>query len=463
MAAGEGTRMRSSRPKVLHEVCGRPMVAWPVLAAREAGAGRVAVIVSPDHDVSGALPEGTEIVVQPQPDGTGGAIRAAIDLIRDSEHVVVVNGDHPLISAEMLGELLAAHREAGAAATLLSVDVDDPGSYGRVVRNADGGFERIVETKHPEGVPPEILAIREINTNAFVFDAPALADALGRITNDNEAGEYYLGDVLPLLRDDAGVVIHKTDDVAVNLGVNTKVELAEANAEARRRILARHMLAGVTVVDPAATWIDADVEIEPDATIEPGCTLRGLTRIGRGAMVGPHTTLIDTVIGPDATARHSYLVECELLDRCSVGPFAYIRPRTTLREGAKAGAFVEIKASDVGPGSKVPHLSYVGDAEIGEDANIGAGAITANWDGFRKHRTVIGDHVRIGVDTALVAPVHVGDAAYTGAGSVIAEDVPRGALGISRPRQHNIEGYAEKKAAQEAQTEESEEAKRGET
>jgi bifunctional UDP-N-acetylglucosamine pyrophosphorylase / glucosamine-1-phosphate N-acetyltransferase len=463
MAAGEGTRMRSSLPKVLHPVCGRPMVAWPVLAAREAGAGRVAVIVSPDHDVSGALPDGTETVVQPQPDGTGGAIRAAIDLIRDAEHVVILNGDHPLISAEMLGELLAAHREAGAAATLLSVDVDDPGSYGRIVRDADGGFERIVETKNPEGVPPEILAIHEINTNAFVFDAGALVGALGRITNDNDAGEYYLGDVLPLLRDDGGVVIHKTDDVAVNLGVNTQVELAEANAEARRRILARHMLAGVTVVDPAATWIDADVEIEPDATIEPGCTLRGLTRIGRGAVVGPHTTLIDTLIGPDATARHSYLVECELLDRCSVGPFAFIRPRTTLREGAKAGAFVEIKASDVGPGSKVPHLSYVGDAEIGEDANIGAGAITANWDGFRKHRTVIGDHVRIGVDTALVAPVHVGDAAYTGAGSVIAEDVPPGALGISRPKQQNFEGYAEKKAAQEAQTEEGEEAKRGDT
>jgi bifunctional UDP-N-acetylglucosamine pyrophosphorylase/glucosamine-1-phosphate N-acetyltransferase len=363
----------------------------------------------------------------------------------------------------MLGELLAAHREAGAAATLLSVDVDDPGSYGRVVRGADGGFERIVETKHPEGVPPEILAIREINTNAFVFDAAALADTLGRITNDNEAGEYYVGDVLPLLRDDGGVVIHKTDDVAVNLGVNTKVELAEANAEARRRILARHMLAGVTVIDPAATWIDADVEIEPDATIEPGCTLRGLTRIGRGAVVGPHTTLIDTVIGPAASVRQSYLVESDVLDRCSVGPFAYIRPRTTLREGAKAGAFVEIKASEVGPGSKVPHLSYVGDTEIGEDANIGAGTTTANWDGFRKHRTVIGDHVRIGVDTALVAPVHVGDAAYTGAGSVIAEDVPPGALGISRPQQHNIEGYAEKKAAQEAQTEEGEEAKRGET
>jgi bifunctional UDP-N-acetylglucosamine pyrophosphorylase / glucosamine-1-phosphate N-acetyltransferase len=461
MAAGEGTRMRSSLPKVLHPVCGRPMVAWPVLAAREAGAGRVAVIVSPGQDLSAALPPGVETVVQPQPDGTGGAVRAALDLIRDSEHVIVLNADHPLISAAMLKELLAAHRDAGAVATVLSVEVDDPGSYGRLVRDESGAFAQIVETKHREGVSPEVLAIHEINTNTFVFDAPALADALGQITNDNTAGEYYIGDVLPLLREDGGaVVVHRTDDATVNLGVNTRVELAEANREAHRRILERHMLAGVTVVDPAAAWIDADVVIEPDATIEPGCLLRGATRVGRGAVVGPFTTLIDTVLGAEAAARHSHLVECEVLDRCSVGPFTYIRPRTTLREGAKVGAFVEIKGSEIGAGSKVPHLSYVGDAEVGEDANIGAGSITANWDGFRKHRTVIGDHVRIGVDTALVAPVNVGDAAYTGAGSVITRDVPPGALGISRPEQENIEGY--EKTARESKAQEGEEAKQGE-
>jgi bifunctional UDP-N-acetylglucosamine pyrophosphorylase/glucosamine-1-phosphate N-acetyltransferase len=461
MAAGEGTRMRSSLPKVLHPVCGRPMVAWPVLAAREAGAGRVAVIVSPGQDLSAALPPGVETVVQPQPDGTGGAVRAALDLIRDSEHVIVLNADHPLISAAMLKELLAAHRDAGAVATVLSVEVDDPGSYGRLVRDESGAFDQIVETKHREGVPPEVLAIHEINTNTFVFEAPALADALGQITNDNTAGEYYIGDVLPLLREDGrAVVVHRTDDATVNLGVNTRVELAEASREAHRRILERHMLAGVTVVDPAAAWIDADVVIEPDATIEPGCLLRGATRVGRGAVVGPFTTLIDTVLGAEAAARHSHLVECEVLDRCSVGPFTYIRPRTTLREGAKAGAFVEIKGSEIGAGSKVPHLSYVGDAEVGEDANVGAGSITANWDGFRKHRTVIGDHVRIGVDTALVAPVNVGDAAYTGAGSVITRDVPPGALGISRPEQENIEGY--EKTARESKAQEGEEAKQGE-
>ena len=461
MAAGEGTRMRSSLPKVLHPVCGRPMVAWPVLAAREAGAGRVAVIVSPGQDLSAALPPGVETVVQPQPDGTGGAVRAALDLIRRSEHVIVLNADHPLISAAMLNELLAAHRDAGAVATVLSVEVDDPGSYGRLVRDESGAFDQIVETKHREGISPEVLAIHEINTNTFVFDGPALADALGQITNDNTAGEYYIGDVLPLLREDRrAVVVHRTDDATVNLGVNTRVELAEANREAHRRILERHMLAGVTVVDPAAAWIDADVVIEPDATIEPGCLLRGATRVGRGAVVGPFTTLIDTVLGAEAAARHSHLVECEVLDRCSVGPFTYIRPRTTLREGAKAGAFVEIKGSEIGAGTKVPHLSYVGDAEVGADANIGAGSITANWDGFRKHRTVIGDHVRIGVDTALVAPVNVGDAAYTGAGSVITRDVPPGALGISRPEQENIEGYT--KTARESKAQEGEEAKQGE-
>ena len=463
MAAGEGTRMRSSLPKVLHPVCGRPMVAWPVLAAREAGAGRVAVIVSPGHDLSAALPEGVETVVQPQPDGTGGAVRAALDHLRDAGTVLVLSGDHPLVSAELISELIDAHRAAAAAATVMTTELDEPGSYGRIVRDADGHLERIVEAKHPGDATPEELAIREINTGTYAFEAQPLVEMVGRITNDNTAGEYYIGDVLPLLRD-AGlsVAAHHVADPSVNLGINTRVELADANREARRRILRAHMLAGVTVVDPDATWIDAGVEIEPDATIEPGCLLRGATRIGRGAVVGPLTTLIDTALGAGAAARHSYLVECDVLERCSVGPFAYIRPRTTLREGARAGAFVEIKASDVGAGSKVPHLSYVGDAEIGEDANIGAGSITANWDGFRKHRTVIGDHVRIGVDTALVAPVHVGDAAYTGAGSVITRDVPDGALGISRPDQQNVEGYSEK-TAEEAKRQEAEEARPGET
>jgi bifunctional UDP-N-acetylglucosamine pyrophosphorylase/glucosamine-1-phosphate N-acetyltransferase len=461
MAAGEGTRMRSSLPKVMHPVAGRPMIAWPVLAAREAGAGRVAVIVSPGNDVAPALPYGVETVVQPVADGTGGAVRAAIDLVRDTDTVIVLSGDHPMISAEALTELLEAHRAAGAAATLMTTELDDPGHYGRIVRDADGEVERIVEAKHPGDAAPEELAIREINTGTYVFEAGPLLEWIRRIGNDNVAGEYYIGDILPLLRRDGGrVAAYRSADRSVSLGVNTRLELAEANRVARRRILDRHMLDGVTVVDPAAAWVEAEVEIEPDATLEPGCVLSGATRIGAGAVVGPFTTLIDTVLGAGAVVRHSYLVECDVLDRCSVGPFAYIRPRTTLREGAKAGAFVEVKASDVGAGSKIPHLSYIGDAEIGEDANIGAGSITANWDGFRKHRTVIGDHVRIGVDTALVAPVHVGDAAYTGAGSVITGDVPPGSLGISRSDQRNVEGYADRKA-KEAQRQEDGEPEQG--
>jgi bifunctional UDP-N-acetylglucosamine pyrophosphorylase/glucosamine-1-phosphate N-acetyltransferase len=455
MAAGEGTRMRSSVPKVLHPICGRPMIAWPILAAQQAGAGRVCVIVSPDRDLSGALPEGTETVVQPQPDGTGGAVRAALDVVGDADTVVVMNADHPLVPPELITSLVDFHRGAGAAATVVTLDRDDPESLGRVVRDPNGEFERIVETKHTEGVPAEVLEIHEVNTNMFAFDGSALAEGLGRITTDNTAGEYYLGDVLRALREQGKrVLVHKVEDVRVNIGINTRVELAVVSAEARRRILQRHMLAGVTISDPAATWIDADVEIEPDAVIEPGTTLRGRTRVGPRSVVGPHTTLIDSILGAEVTAPHSYLVQCEVADGSKVGPFAHLRPGATLRRGAKAGAFVEIKESEIGEGAKVPHLSYVGDAEIGAGSNIGAGTVTVNYDGFRKHRTKIGEGARIGSDTMLVAPVNVGDDAYTGAGSVITEDVPAGALGIERAEQRNVEGYAEKRA-KKAQAEES--------
>jgi bifunctional UDP-N-acetylglucosamine pyrophosphorylase / glucosamine-1-phosphate N-acetyltransferase len=447
MAAGEGTRMRSSLPKVLHPVCGRPMVAWPIVAAREAGAGRIVVIVSPDRDLSGVLPEGVETVVQPEADGTGGAIRAAADVIRNSETVVVMPGDHPLLSGEVIAALLEAHRQADAAATVMTTEMEDPGTYGRIIRDANGGVARIVEAKSPGDATPEELAITEVNTCTYAFAAAPLAEALGRLTTDNAQGEYYLGDVLPLVRE-AGhlVAAHKDPDPGVNLGVNTRVDLARASEEARRRLLRRHMLAGVTVVDPAATWIDADVELSADVTLEPGTSLRGRTEVGPGSIVGPHTTLIDTKLGRGVTVVHSYLVQCEVLDGCSVGPFTYIRPETRLGQGAKAGAFVELKNAEIGEGSKVPHLSYVGDAEVGRDANLGAGTITANWDGFRKHRTVIGDHCRIAVDTMLVAPVSIGDGAYTGAGAVIREDVPPGALGVSAGEQRNIDGYAERKA-----------------
>jgi bifunctional UDP-N-acetylglucosamine pyrophosphorylase / glucosamine-1-phosphate N-acetyltransferase len=449
MAAGEGTRMRSSLPKVLHPVCGRPMIAWPILAARQAGAGRIAVIASPERDLSPGLPEGTEVLIQSEPDGTGGAIRAALDLIREAETVVVLSGDHPLLSAEMIAALLSAHAEADAAATVMTTTLDDPGEYGRIVRDAGGDFKRIVETKPPSDASPEELEIREVNTGTYAFSAAELADAIGRIDIDNAQGEYYLGDVLPLMQD-AGrrVIAHLAPDQAFGLGVNSRADLAWAEAEARHRILRRHMLAGVTITDPDSTWIDADVEIAADARIEPGTTLRGQTAVGAGTVVGPLTTLIDTRLGESVDVPHSHLVQCDVLDGCQVGPFAYIRPQTVLREGAKAGCFVEIKNSDIGEGTKVPHLSYVGDADVGRDTNLGASTITANYDGFRKHRTVIGNNVHTSVDTTLVAPVEVGDSAYTGAGSVITEDVPGGALGIARSRQTNVEGYAERKKAE---------------
>jgi len=448
MAAGAGTRMRSSTPKMLHPVCGRPLVAWPILAAREAGAGRVAAIVSPGIDIAAGLPDGVETVVQPQPDGTGGAVRAALPLIEAAETVLVLSGDHPLISAEIVSAFLAAHDSSGAAATMMTIELDDPGSYGRVVRGADGEVERVVEAKADGDATPEDLAIREINAGTYAFDAAPLATALAGLSNDNAQGEYYLTDVFAALREAGHAVAgHRADDFAVTIGVNNRAELAAVEAEGRRRILEAHMLGGVTVVDPASTWVDAGVEIAADARIEPGTSLRGATAVGAGSTVGPLSTLIDTRLGENVHVPHSYLVECEVLDDCSVGPFAYLRPGAYLDPGAKAGTFVEIKNSRIGEGSKIPHLAYVGDADIGPGTNLGAGTITANYDGFRKHRTTIGRDVRIGVDTMLIAPVQVGDAAYTGAGAVIKENVPKGALAVSQNDQRNIEGYAEGKAA----------------
>jgi bifunctional UDP-N-acetylglucosamine pyrophosphorylase/glucosamine-1-phosphate N-acetyltransferase len=441
--------MRSSTPKMLHPVCGRPMVAWPILAAREAGAGRVAAIVSPGRDLSAGLPDEVETVEQSQPDGTGGAIRAALPLIEESETVLVLSGDVPLISAETIGDLLRAHEASEAAGTILTIELDEPGSYGRIVRDDDGGFERVVEAKAAGDAHPEQLAIREINAGTYVFDAAPLATALQAISNDNAQGEHYLPDVFPALRE-AGhsVAAHLTEDLAVTMGINDRRDLAAVEAEARRRLLEAHMLAGVTVVDPASTWIDAGVEIAADARIEPGTTLKGQTSIAEHAVVGPLSTLIDCSVGAGSQVLHSYLVECDVRGGCSVGPFAYLRPGAVLEDGAKAGTFVEIKNSNVGEGTKVPHLAYVGDADIGPGSNLGAGTITANYDGFRKNRTVIGRDVRIGVDTMLIAPVEVGDSAYTGAGAVIKDDVPDGALAVSENAQRNIDGYAARKAAE---------------
>jgi bifunctional UDP-N-acetylglucosamine pyrophosphorylase/glucosamine-1-phosphate N-acetyltransferase len=452
MAAGEGTRMRSSLPKVLHPVCGRAMIAWPVIAARAAGVGRVAVIVSPNRDLGEALPEDVETVIQEQSDGTGGAVRAAIGIVRESEEVLVLSGDVPLVSATVITELLSAHRDGQASATVMTAILEEPGAYGRVVRGADGAVEKIVEAKEAGDATEAELDIKEINSGTYVFSGESLATALDEVGSDNAQGEYYLPDVLAIMRERGErVSAHIAEDTAVNLGINNRVDLAAVETEARKRILEDHMLAGVTIVDPATTWIDADVNIEADARIEPGTSLRGATEIGPGTVIGPHSTIIDSGIGARSRILHSHLVLCEVMEDCQVGPFAYLRPGVRLEDGSKAGTFVEIKNSVIGAGAKVPHLSYIGDADIGEGANLGAGTITANYDGTRKHRTVVGPGARVGVDTMLVAPVEIGSDAYTGAGAVIRENVPPRSLAVSRGDQKTIEEYAERRKAREAE------------
>ncbi|HEV7751339.1 MAG TPA: bifunctional UDP-N-acetylglucosamine diphosphorylase/glucosamine-1-phosphate N-acetyltransferase GlmU, partial [Baekduia sp.] len=397
MAAGQGTRMRSALPKVLHELCGRPMVAWPVLAAIEAGAERVVVVSSPGVDLAAALPEGTRTAVQPVADGTGGAVLAALPDVAPGAPVVVLSGDVPLVSAAAIGELVAAHAASGAAATMATTMLDDATGYGRVVRDAGGNVERVVETKADGDATPEQLLLREVNTGIFCFDHAALADALPRVGTDNAQGERYLPEVLTLLRaQGATVAAHVVDDRALVLGINDRVALADVRALAQRRILEDHMRAGVTIVDPASTLIDAGIVIGQDTVIEPSTYLRGATTVGANAHVGPNTTIIDSTLGDATTVRHSYVQEAELRTGASVGPFAYLRPGTLLREKAKAGTFVEIKNSDVGEGTKVPHLSYIGDADVGPRTNLGASTITANYNGKTrvKSRTTIGADVR---------------------------------------------------------------------
>ena len=446
LAAGQGTRMRSELAKMLHPLCGRPLVGWPIAAARAAGADRIVVVDSAATTLQGHLPDDVTTVVQPTPDGTGGAVRAAAGQIEPGATVVVLPGDAPLITAGSIAGLVAAHDQARAAATMATMILADPTGYGRVVRGAGGDVERVVETKTAGDATPEQLEIDEVNSSIFAFDGAALLVALQALTPDNAQGELYLPDVLPALRD-SGLTVraHVLRDADEALGINDRVQLGDVRAIAQRRIHDAHGRAGVTIVDPASTLIDVGVTIGEDTVVEPSSFLRGVTAIGRGCTVGPLTTLIDATLHDGVTIPHSYVVQAEIESRATVGPFAYLRPGTVLRERSKAGTFVEIKNSDVGRGSKVPHLSYIGDADIGEDTNLGAATITANYDGVDKHRTTIGDRVHTIVDTTLIAPVALGDDAFTAANSAITKDVPPGALGVARARQTNIEGYADRK------------------
>ena len=447
LAAGEGTRMRSSVPKVLHPLCGRPLIAWAVDAALGAGAGRVIVVDNPKRRVAEHLPDGIEVAIQEEPRGTGDAVVAAASLLGGADTtVVVINGDLALLTAEAVKGLVEAHEVAGAAATMATMELDEPGTYGRVIRDTDGSVLRVAEAKEAGDATPEELEIREVNAGVYAFEAEALEAALRMLDSDNAQGELYLPDVLPAMRA-AGhsVAARPIGDPDLTHGVDDRIDLAHAHTVAQRRILDRHMRAGVTIVDPASTRVDATVTIGPDTTIEPFTQLKGATVVGENSLIGANTTLIDTQVGDGATILQSHLNQARVDDQALVGPFAYLRPGAHLHERAKAGTFVEIKNSEIGAGTKVPHLSYIGDADVGEGTNIGAGNITANYDGRAKHRTTIGANVRTSVDTAFVAPVTVGDNAYTGAGSVITNDVPAGALGIARARQTNIEGYADRK------------------
>ncbi len=431
MAAGLGTRMRSVRPKHLHTVLGRRLVDWALAAVVPRDTTPLVVVTSPESraELEGTLPAGVELAVQPEPRGTGDAAATGLAALGSFEgDVLVVPGDSPLLAPELLGAIVDAHRAQGPAVTLLTIETGKALAYGRVVRGEDDGVLRIVEERD---ATEEERAIRELIASLYVFRAPDLAWALERLEADNAQGELYLTDtVRHLAGDGRAVATLSTADVTQAQGVNTRVELAEAGAALRDRILQQHMLAGVTVVDPATTWIDAGVRIEPDATVHPFTILRGSTTVGAGAEVGPHAVAVDAQVGPGVT----------------VGPFAYLRPGTRLAAESKVGTFVEVKNASIGERSKVPHLSYIGDAEIGEDTNIGAGAITANYRpelGGAKQRTVIGDNVHTGSDNVFVAPVEIGDNAWVGAGSTITDDVPPGALAVARARQVVKDNYVD--------------------
>jgi bifunctional UDP-N-acetylglucosamine pyrophosphorylase / glucosamine-1-phosphate N-acetyltransferase len=448
LAAGQGARMKSSVPKALHDLCGKPLVRWPVDAALAAGASKVVVVGGPDRAVEPYLPDGATLAVQQEARGTGDAVLAAADEIAADDAVVVINGDVPLITAEAIDALARAHAADGAAATMATMVLDDPTGYGRVVHNGDGSVERVVETKAPGDATPEELAIHEVNTGVYAFAGGPVLEALRRVRPDNAQGEVYLPDALPVLRA-AGerIAAYQVDDATLTLGVNDRADLAEVTALARRRILRHHMRNGVTMLSPQTTIVDAGVRIGADTVLEQGCTLRGATTIGERCRIGPHATMTDADVHDEVTVRHAWVEGATAEDGVTVGPYAYLRPGTILRRGSKAGTFVEIKNSDVGAGSKVPHLSYIGDADIGEESNLGAATITANYNARTKAktRTKLGKRVKTSVDTTLVAPVELGDDAYTAAGSVITEDVPEEALGVARARQRNVAGYARRK------------------
>jgi bifunctional UDP-N-acetylglucosamine pyrophosphorylase / glucosamine-1-phosphate N-acetyltransferase len=445
LAAGQGTRMRSASPKVVHPLAGRPMVAWVLDALEAAGAASTVVVVGHGAEaVREALPPGVAVAVQERQRGTGDAARVGLEALDPAcDTVIVACGDTPLLDPDLLERLVEAQAsEEDRAATVVTGVLADAGSYGRVVRGRDGRVERIVEARDASA---DELAIGEFNAGLYAADRAALTRALEGLDAGNAQGELYLTDAIGSLAGPVAPLVSEDPEIAA--GVNDRVDLAACEAAIQRRLREALMRDGVTMPDPSSVYLDASVTVGADSVLLPGTHLRGRTSIGGGCTIGPDAVIADSVIGPGSTVVSAHVLESELEEGCSVGPFAYVRPGCRLERGARAGSFVELKNTVLGPGARVPHLSYVGDATVGEATNIGAGNITANYDGFTKHRTSIGARVKTGSDCVFVAPVSVGDDAMTGAGSIITDDVPDGALGIARARQTVIEGFTAKAMA----------------
>ena len=445
LAAGQGTRMKSTTPKVLHDLAGMPLVGHVLATAEHLGAGHVVAVVRHERDTVAAAitAQSPGVIIADQDDlpGTGRAVEVALGHLPEdfTGQVVVLSADVPLLDADTLHSLIAAHREAGNALTLLSAILDDPTGNGRILRDAGGTFTAIVEQK--DGSPAE-LAVREVNAGVYVFDVPALRTVLASIGTDNAQQEKYLTDAAAGIQRAGGRIaaVPVTDHWLV-AGINDRVQLGNAALELNARIVRGWQLAGVTVVDPASTWIDVTATLAEDVELLPGTQIKGATQIDRGAKIGPDTTLLDCEVGEGAVVKRTDATLAVIGAGASVGPFAYLRPGTILGADGKIGTFVETKNSTIGASSKVPHLSYIGDTTVGIGSNVGAGTITANYDGVNKHKTVVGSHVRTGSHNVFVAPVRIGDGAYTGAGTVVRKDVPAGALAINVAPQRNMTGW----------------------
>ncbi|KJL20774.1 Bifunctional protein GlmU [Microbacterium azadirachtae] len=451
LAAGQGTRMKSRLPKVLHPIGGRTLVGHVLATASRLGAETVEVVVRHERDqvVAALASEHPDAVIVDQDEipGTGRAVQVALDALPSGfdGDVLVLSGDVPLLEEETLQGLVDAHRAAAAAATVLSAIVDDPTGYGRIIRDEAGDVARIVEQKDADDAEK---ATREINAGVYVFRAGLLRAELAQVTTDNAQGEMYLTTVIGLLREhDQKVAVEIAADTAATFGINDRIQLAEAARTLNDRIVRRWQREGVSIQDPATTWIDDDVTLAPDVTILPNTHILRASTVATGAVIGPDTTLVSTEVGEDAEVRRSEATLAVIGARATVGPFSYLRAGTTLGEGGKIGAYVETKNAQIGDDSKVPHLSYVGDATVGRGVNLGASTITANYDDVNKHRTEIGDEVHTGSHTVLVAPVRLGAGAKTGAGAVVRKDVPAGALAMSVAPQRNIEGWVQKNRA----------------